>query len=141
MTKILYVLTFIFLVPALAMADKDKDTVTTASGIKYVQLKAGKGEKPKDGSKVKVLFSGSFLNGEEFESNFGGSPFEFTVGKHEVIPGWEEAVKLMSKGEKAVFVIPAKLAYGKRGSKDDDGTVIIPPDTDLVFEIKLVDVD
>lgn len=124
---------------ALVFAQK-KDTVTTTSGIKYIQLKPGSGAKPVDGSTVKVYYRAKFLkNGKEFETNYGGKPFKFTIGKKEVIPGWEEALKMMTKGEKALFVIPAKMAYGKRGSKDDEDNYIVPPDTDLIFEIELVD--
>jgi peptidylprolyl isomerase len=138
MKKIIYVLPILLLISSLSFSQK-KDTVTTASGIKYVQLKAGNGPKPVDGSTVKVYYRAKFMNGKEFESNYGGKPFKFVIGKKEVIPGWEEGLKMMSKGEKAVFVIPAKMAYGKRGSKDDDDKYIVPPDTDLIFEIELVD--
>lgn len=121
-------------------AQSSKDTITTPSGLKYVCLKKGDGVKPVAGQKLKVFYTGKFMNGKEFESNRGSSPFKFTLGKREVIPGWDEGFPLMSKGEKGVLIIPSKLAYGKRGSKDpfDESVYSIPPDTDLIFEVELV---
>jgi FKBP-type peptidyl-prolyl cis-trans isomerase len=68
------------------------------------------------------------------------TPFKFTLGKKEVIPGWEEGFKLMSEGEKGYLIIPANLAYGKKGVKNPDNAnkYLIPPDTMLIFEVELV---
>ncbi|MBX9852601.1 MAG: FKBP-type peptidyl-prolyl cis-trans isomerase [Cytophagaceae bacterium] len=118
-----------------------KDTVTTKSGLKYVQIKAGNGVKPKDGQKLKVMYRGTLKDGTVFDQNMDtGIPFKFTLGKKEVIPGWEEGFKLMSVGEKAYLIIPAKLAYGKNGVKNEDepGKYVIPPNADLIFEVELV---
>jgi FKBP-type peptidyl-prolyl cis-trans isomerase len=89
-----------------------------------------------------VFYRGVLRNGKEFDSNMGNkSPFKFKLGKKEVIPGWDEGFKLMSKGEKAILIVPAKLAYGKSGVKDpeDDRKYMIPPDSELLFEVELVD--
>jgi len=124
------------------LSAQKRDTITTETGLKIIQLKAGNGIKPKDGQKLKVFYRGVLRNGKEFDSNMGGkSPFKFTVGKKEVIPGWDEGFKLMSKGERAILIVPSKLAYGKNGVKDpeDDRKYMIPPDAELLFEVELVD--
>jgi FKBP-type peptidyl-prolyl cis-trans isomerase len=54
-----------------------------------------------------------------------------------VIPGWEEGVKLMSKGEKAVLILPPTLGYGVKGVRDDNGKVIVPSNSYMIFQIEL----
>ena len=122
------------------LAFSQKDTVTTKSGIKYIQVKAGDGKNPVDGQKLKVMYKGTLKDGSVFDSNTGGSPFKFVLGKKEVIPGWDEGFKLMSAGEKGTLIIPSKFAYGTRGVENPDvpGKYIIPPNADLVFEVELV---
>jgi FKBP-type peptidyl-prolyl cis-trans isomerase len=132
------ILIMLFLITYGVVFSQKKDTITTKSGLKYVQLKAGNGKNPVDGQKVKVTYTAKFTNGKVFESNADDVPFKFTLGAKEVIPGWDEGFKLMSVGEKGVMIIPARLAYGKRGSKDESGKYIVPPDTDLIFEVILV---
>ena len=135
--------TFLFVSIALffnTLCFSQKDTVKTQSGLKFVQLKSGKGDKPVDGQKLKVLYNGTLKDGTVFDSNIKGSPFKFTLGKREVIPGWDEGFKLMSTGEKGILFVPAKLAYGTRGveNPDDLKKYIIPPNADLIFEVELV---
>lgn len=118
-----------------------KDTVKTESGIKYISLKKGKGENLKDGQKVKVYYTGKFLNGKQFETNRGGKPFKFVLGEEEVIPGWDEGFKLMKVGERGILIIPSHLAYGKSGVKlwEDETKYHIPPNADLIFEVEIVE--
>ncbi|MFN6945181.1 MAG: FKBP-type peptidyl-prolyl cis-trans isomerase [Cytophagaceae bacterium] len=138
MKTLLVFLAFSFSI-SLASAQQ-KDTITTPSGLKYVCTKKGDGENPQKGQKIKVYYTGKFLNGTAFESNRGDKPFKFTLGKREVIPGWDEGFLLMSKGEKGVLIIPSHLAYGKRGVKNpyNDQIYDIPPNTDLIFEVEVV---
>lgn len=138
MKKIIFII--LFVVCHVSLFAQKQDTVKTKSGLKYVQIKPGTGKKAVDGQKLKVYYTGKLMDGKVFESNADDSPFKFTLGKKEVIPGWDEGFKLMSAGEKGVFIIPAKLAYGKYGSKDEDGNYTIPPNTDLIFEVELVSV-
>lgn len=110
----------------------------TSSGLYYVVSKAGAGELPKTGQKVTVNYTGKLMSGEVFDSNTDPKfnhvqPFEFPLGQHRVIPGWDEGVALMKKGEKATFYIPSHLAYGERGAGGR-----IPPNSILVFDIELV---
>lgn len=108
--------------------------VSTASGLKYVVLKEGEGNKsPKKGGRVTVHYTGSFLNGKIFDSSVQrGSPVDFQVGQ--VIEGWNEALVSMKKGEKRILVIPPELAYGVYGVPN-----VIPPNSTLIFEVELLD--
>ena len=105
------------------------------SGLVYVCTKKGKGPKPGFKQKVKVHYTGKLLDGRVFDSSVErGEPIEFQLGVGQVIPGWDEGIALMSKGEKGVLYIPAKLAYGARQAGD-----MITPFSNLVFEVELVD--
>jgi peptidyl-prolyl cis-trans isomerase B (cyclophilin B) len=115
-------------------AVKATDTVTTASGLKYIVIKKGNGVKPKAGSTIKVHYTGKFLDGKVFDSSVQrNEPFSFAVGTGQVIKGWDEGLLLMSKGEKCVFIIPPQLGYGAGGAGP------IPPNSTLIFEVELID--
>ena len=107
----------------------------TASGLYYVMTQEGNGEMPKVGSNVKVHYTGKLLNGNVFESSIErGEPIEVTIGMGYVIPGWDEGIMMMSKGEKGVLYSPYYLGYGDRGAGP-----AIPPFTNLIFEVELID--
>jgi FKBP-type peptidyl-prolyl cis-trans isomerase len=122
--------------------DKKGDTTITASGLKYVVIEPGFGEKPKSGQTVKVFYTGKFMNGKEFENNLKDDPFRITLGVQQVIQGWEEGILLMHEGEKGTLIIPSRLAYGHQGIKDpsNEGAYLVPPDTPVIYDIELVDV-
>jgi FKBP-type peptidyl-prolyl cis-trans isomerase len=105
---------------------------TTASGLQYKVLKAGKGLRPKADDVVSVNYRASFVNGSQFETN-GEKPF--TTPLNQVIPGWQEALQLMDVGSKWQLFIPPDLAYGAEGSAPAIG-----PNTTLVFELELVEI-
>jgi peptidyl-prolyl cis-trans isomerase A (cyclophilin A) len=108
--------------------------VKSASGIYSVIEKQGTGSKPLSGNKVKMSYTGSFLDGKVFDaSDTHGGPMEFQVGVGQVIPGWDEVAMDMKQGEKRLAVIPPNLAYGDRGAGST-----IPPNSFLVFEMELV---
>ncbi|MFL5728720.1 MAG: FKBP-type peptidyl-prolyl cis-trans isomerase [Cytophagaceae bacterium] len=136
-----HVLSFVifFLLFRIASANT-QDTITTKSGLKYVRTKAGNGVKAKAGQKVKIYFTGSLPKGDVFDSNVDGAPFKFTIGDPNVIPGWNEGFQLMSPGEKGVFILPPALGYGKAGYKDDDGKVLVPQNSYLIFQVELISV-
>lgn len=101
----------------------------------FIEIKKGKGAKAENGKKVKVHYTGKFLNGNKFDSSVDrGQPIEFQLGSGQVIKGWEEGLTMMKAGGKAKFIIPSKLAYG------DAGVGPIPPCSPLVFEVELVEV-
>ena len=113
---------------------KKKDIQVTASGLQYMVLRKGSGEKPSASSKVKVHYMGTTPKGEKFDSSYDrGEPIEF--GLNQVIPGWTEGLQLMSKGAKFQFFIPQELAYG---ANPQPGS-IIKPFMPLVFEVELID--
>lgn len=112
---------------------KKPDVKTTASGLQYKVLKAGKGKQPGPDSTVTVHYAGKMIDGTEFDSSIArGEPAEFPL--YRVIPGWTEGLQLMHEGEKVEFVIPPDLAYGPEGK----GT--IPPNQTLVFQVELIKV-
>ncbi|OFY09157.1 MAG: hypothetical protein A2X11_02625 [Bacteroidetes bacterium GWE2_42_24] len=106
------------------------------SGLYVIEEKAGKGNIPKTGDKVKVHYTGYLTNGTRFDSSIDrGQPFEFEVGAGRVIKGWDEGIRHMKPGGKAKLIIPAELGYGERGSGDKIG-----PYATLVFEIELLSI-
>ena len=97
--------------------------------------KDGNGEMPVKENMVKVHYTGKLLDGTVFDSSIErGEPIEFPLGVGYVIPGWDEGIALMSKGEKGVLYIPWYLGYGDRGAGG-----LIQPYSNLVFEVELVD--
>ena len=106
----------------------------TETGLYYVVTEEGNGEKPEVGKPVKMHYTGKLLDGTVFDSSVErGEPFQFILGVGQVIPGWDEGVQLMSKGEKGVLYIPYYLAYGERNMGE------IPPFSNLMFEVELID--
>ncbi len=97
----------------------------------------GKGREAKTGDTVHVQYTGTLTNGKKFDSSYdhGGDPFKFTLGKGEVIKGWDQGVVGMKVGGKRKLRIPADLGYGAKGSGE------IPPNAGLVFDVELVSID
>ena len=119
-----------------AQPPKEPKTVTTASGLKFQDLKAGEGASPKSGSEVTVHYTGWLENGTKFDSSVDrGEPFQFRIGLGQVIKGWDEGVLGMKVGGKRKLIIPAALGYGDRGAG-----ALIPPGATLVFEVELLGV-
>jgi FKBP-type peptidyl-prolyl cis-trans isomerase FklB len=116
-------------------ANADREGVsTTDSGLQYEVLESGSGASPGPRSTVVTHYHGTLVDGTVFDSSVErGEPAEF--GVHEVIPGWTEALQMMSVGDKWRIACPPKLAYGEQGAGN-----AIPPNTALVFEIHLIDV-
>ncbi|MBN1836177.1 MAG: peptidylprolyl isomerase [Spirochaetales bacterium] len=109
------------------------DAQATASGLRYLVLQRGAGGSPSFGANVTVHYKGELLEGTLFDSSYQrGSPARFRIGQ--VIPGWNEALVSMKKGEKRLLIIPPELAYGERGYPG-----VIPPNAFLVFEVELLD--
>ena len=112
------------------------EAVSTESGLYYVVTEPGNGEKPEVGKPVTMHYTGKLLNGTVFDSSVErNQPFQFVLGVGQVIPGWDEGVQLMTKGEKGLLYIPQNLAYGENSPSPS-----IPPFSNLVFEVELVDI-
>jgi FKBP-type peptidyl-prolyl cis-trans isomerase FkpA len=114
-------------------AAKEKGAVKTASGLIYISLKEGSGSNPAASDKVKVDYSGSLVDGVEFDSSYKrGKPLEIALDG--VIKCWTEGVQMMKPGGKARLICPSEIAYGERGAGP------IPPNATLVFDVELLEV-
>jgi FKBP-type peptidyl-prolyl cis-trans isomerase len=112
------------------------DGVKTDSGLQYWDIRVGNGEVAKEGSHVRVHYTGWLTTGKKFDSSVdAGKPFDFTIGNGEVIKGWEDGIAGMKVGGKRQLRIPPALGYGAEGYPPD-----IPPNATLIFEIKLLGV-
>jgi FKBP-type peptidyl-prolyl cis-trans isomerase len=111
--------------------------VKTASGLIYWDVRVGNGEEAKEGSRVRVHYTGWLANGKKFDSSVdAGKPFDFTIGNGEVIKGWEEGVAGMRVNGKRQLRIPPELGYGAEGTPDGP----IPPNATLIFDVQLLQV-
>jgi FKBP-type peptidyl-prolyl cis-trans isomerase FklB len=115
-------------------ANKEKDGVkVTASGLQYKVVTEGDGAKPVETDKVKVHYSGTLIDGTEFDSSYKrNQPAEFRL--NQVIKGWTEGLQLMTVGSKYELYIPSGLAYGPNGPPS------IGPDQTLIFTVELLDI-
>ena len=112
----------------------------TASGLYYTVAKEGAGAAITAGQMVSMNYTGKLLNGTTFDSNLDSAfhhkqAFEFPVGTHQVIPGWDEGVMLLKKGAKATFYVVSSLAYGDRPAGP-----LVPANSTLIFDVEVVDV-
>ena len=108
----------------------------TATEIEIISDKPGDGKKIIYHSWVQIEYTGSFENGDVFDTNIGKDrPLVVQMGMKEVIPGFERGIMGTTKGTKRKIKIPAELAYGEKGGGD-----VIPPNTDLIFEFEIIDV-
>lgn len=108
------------------------DTVTTASGLKYVDIAVGAGTPAQAGDQVSVAYTGWLSDGTGFDTTRGGPPLVFTLGDGHVIAGFDEGVRGMEIGGKRRLIIPPALAYGSSGQGP------IPPNSTLVFDVELL---
>ncbi|KAI1213896.1 uncharacterized protein F4807DRAFT_409582 [Annulohypoxylon truncatum] len=106
--------------------------VKVVQGVTVDDRKLGSGRVVKKGNKVEVRYIGKLQNGKVFDANKKGKPFSFSVGKGEVIKGWDIGVQGMSVGGERRLTIPANLAYGSKGQPG------IPANSTLIFDIKLL---
>jgi peptidyl-prolyl cis-trans isomerase A (cyclophilin A) len=107
----------------------------TASGLVYVIENEGEKVKPVSGTQLSVHYTGKFMDGTKFDSSVDrGQPMDFQYKVQSMIPGFEEGLAMLGKGGKGIFVIPYFDAYGKNGQPG-----AIPPYSDLVFELEIMD--
>jgi peptidylprolyl isomerase len=126
--------------PTAAMAQAAGAATTTPSGLKIMDIKLGTGATPKPGQICVMHYTGWLYEGgakgKKFDSSLDrGQPFEFPLGRRQVISGWDEGVATMKVGGKRTLIIPPELGYGARGAGG-----VIPPNATLIFDVELLDV-
>jgi peptidylprolyl isomerase len=114
--------------------------MTTPSGLQITDIKVGTGPTPQPGQICVMHYTGWLYQdgakGKKFDSSVDRKePFEFTIGRRQVIGGWDEGVASMKVGGKRTLIIPPSLGYGARGAGG-----VIPPNATLIFEVELLDV-
>jgi FKBP-type peptidyl-prolyl cis-trans isomerase len=110
----------------------DKIKMASPTSLKYLILEEGSGKKAEKGKRVDVQYYGVLTDGSEFDNSFKrGRPYGFTLGKGEVIQGWDIGIELLKEGDKAVLFIPAELGYG------DHGSGRIPGGAEMIFYVEL----
>jgi peptidylprolyl isomerase len=127
-------------VPAIAAAQTAGKTMTTASGLQIIDTTVGTGASPKPGQICVMHYTGWLYEdgkkGKKFDSSVDrNEPFEFPIGQHRVIAGWDEGVATMKVGGKRTLIIPPALGYGARGAGG-----VIPPNATLMFDVELLGV-
>ncbi len=114
--------------------EKKEKEITTASGLKYIDLKVGDGAEAKKGQNVEVHYTGWLTDGKKFDSSLDRKQaFKFPLGAGKVIKGWDEGVAGMKVGGKRKLTIPPDLAYGASGFGN-----VIPANATLIFEVELL---
>ncbi|SLM39952.1 fk506-binding protein [Lasallia pustulata] len=108
--------------------------VKMIDGVKIDDKKIGKGPAAKKGDKVGIRYIGKLKDGKVFDANKKGKPFTFTLGRGDVIKGWDIGVAGLAVGGERRIVVPAQLAYG---SKSLPG---IPANSELTFDLKLIEI-
>ncbi len=114
------------------------ETITTSTGLQYIDEVAGEGVEAKGGETAVVHYTGWLFNnrekGKKFDSSVDrGQPFKFPLGAGRVIAGWDQGVKGMKIGGKRTLILKPELGYGARGAGG-----VIPPNAMLLFEVELL---
>jgi peptidylprolyl isomerase len=125
-------------VPTIVAAQTAGKTMTTASGLQITDNTVGTGASPKPGQTCVMHYTGWLYEGGKKGKKFDSSvdrnePFEFRIGQHRVIAGWDEGVATMKVGGKRTLIIPPALGYGARGAGG-----VIPPNATLMFDVELL---
>ena len=140
----LFILSFILVLAGVMVIDKkfgvkENDTSMQESQgqLKIEDLVVGTGEAAVVGKNVSVHYTGTLTDGTKFDSSVDrGTPFTFSLGAGEVIPGWDQGIVGMKVGGKRKLTIPPSLGYGEAGYGD-----AIPPNSTLIFEVELIKVE
>ena len=135
---IIFIISMYFVVQLFSKTEQEQniENLTQMQNVNIEILKEGEGEFSKTGDTLVVHYVGTLENGDKFDSSLDrGEPFEFTLGDHSVIEGWEQGMLQMQVGEKRKIFIPHELAYGENGNPP-----VIPEKTNLIFEVELLEI-
>lgn len=128
-------------IPELTPLPAGVTIVTTGSGLQYADIVVGTGAVAQDGSSVAVHYTGWLADGTGFDTSRGLQPLPFTIGQHQLaVVGFEEGVVGMKVGGKRRLFVPAALGYGATAVYDQNGRLVIPANSDLIFDVELVSV-
>ena len=108
--------------------------LSTTEGLQYLLEKPGFGPSPTDGDYVVLRYKAMLLDSTVFDQSEETEPFVFQVGHREVIKGLDKGIRLLKKGAKAQFFVPAPLAYKEQGVAG-----AVPPNSDLIYAVEMVD--
>ncbi|KAG2181104.1 hypothetical protein INT43_008686 [Umbelopsis isabellina] len=103
-----------------------------ANGLLIEDVKVGTGPKAKAGQRIGMRYIGKLKSGKVFDKNVSGKPFNFGLGRGEVIKGWDQGIVGMQIGGERRLTIPAPLAYGSQSLPG------IPKNSTLIFDVKLL---
>jgi peptidylprolyl isomerase len=113
-----------------------KDTVTNPSGVKYIVVQEGEGDKPTKSNWAYFHFTGYLPSGQIFDASMlRGEPVRINPGQMEFIPAWDEIIQMMKPGSKFHVIVPPEMALGEQGLPG-----VVPPNTTLRFDIELLHV-
>ena len=135
---IIFIISMYFVVQLFSKTEQEQniENLTQMQNVNIEILKEGEGEFSKTGDTLVVHYVGTLENGDKFDSSLDrGEPFEFTLGDHSVIEGWEQGMLQMQVGEKRKIFIPYELAYGENGYPG-----VIPEKANLIFEVELLEI-
>lgn len=129
--------------PAAAPAQTATATGTSTPQVQAQDITVGTGTAATPGSIISVLYIGKLQDGTVFDSSaaHGNKPLTFTLGQQGLIAGFQIGVNGMKVGGERVMAVPPELAYGTQAVTSASGTVIIPANSTILFDVKLVGVE
>ena len=128
--------------PAVINPSNTPSRATSTDQVQAQEVTIGTGAEATQGSEVSVLYVGQLADGTVFDSSaaHGNEPLVFTLGAEGMIAGFQIGVNGMKEGGERLIAIPPALGYGSNEVKDNSGKVIIPANSTIIFDVKLVKV-
>ncbi len=133
---------FFFGIGGIAGVFKSNQTTQMEDNVKVEVLNEGSGDAVMSGDKLTVHYTGTFEDGQKFDSSVDrGTPFTFVLGAGQVIKGWDQGLAGTKVGEKLKLTIPSSFGYGDAGVPDGRGGFVIPPKSTLIFDVEIVKIE
>ncbi len=119
-----------------------QQNLETSDQVQAQEVTEGTGAQAVPGSEVSVLYVGQLTDGTVFDSSaaHGNEPLTFILGNEGMIPGFQIGVNGMKEGGERLIAIPPSLGYGAQDVKDASGNIIIPANSTIIFNVRLVSV-